>query len=133
MELPITALFVGLFGLVFIWHSLRVIGARREAGVSLGNGHDTASTLTKNIRVHGNFAEYIPLTLIMMAVMEIHGMRAEVLYTFGALILIGRILHAQGIQAGSARRVWGMQLTLWPLCIGALMLVYIWFVETWLF
>lgn len=50
------------------------------------------------IRAHGNFAEYVPLTLLLMALCELAGVGALWLHLGGGLLLVGRILHAIGIQ-----------------------------------
>ncbi len=50
------------------------------------------------IRAHGNFAEYVPLTLLLMALCELAGVGALWLHLGGVLLLAGRILHAIGIQ-----------------------------------
>jgi uncharacterized membrane protein YecN with MAPEG domain len=62
--MPITALFAGLLAPLYIVLALRVIGSRRSARVALGDGGDPA--LTRRMRVHANFAEYAPFTLLLM-------------------------------------------------------------------
>jgi uncharacterized membrane protein YecN with MAPEG domain len=54
------------------------------------------------IRAHGNFAEYVPLTLLLMALCELAGVGALWLHLGGGLLLAGRILHAIGIQIPKA-------------------------------
>lgn len=99
MELPITALCVGLVGL---W-----------AGRQLWRALPLAESM-----------HYIVLTVLMLAVMEWHGMKAVFLYSFVAVVIAGMIRSEEG-----ARRAW----IVWPLLLGSAILLYIWFVETWLF
>jgi uncharacterized membrane protein YecN with MAPEG domain len=66
--MPITALFAGLLAPLYIVLALRVIGLRRSAGVALGDGGDP--WLTRRMRVHANFAEYAPFTLLLMGLAE---------------------------------------------------------------
>ncbi len=54
------------------------------------------------IRAHGNFAEYVPLTLLLMALCELAGVDPFWLHLGGVLLLVGRILHAIGIQIPKA-------------------------------
>jgi len=54
------------------------------------------------IRAHGNFAEYVPLTLLLMALCELAGVGALWLHVGGLALLVGRILHAIGIQIPKA-------------------------------
>ena len=90
--------------------------------------------LQKVVRVHANAAEYIPVLCIIFVLLEYHGTRAEVLYVFGAVILLGRFLHQKALLKNNLRaRLWAMQLTIWPMAIGALILIYTWFVQTFLF
>ena len=61
----------------------------------MDGGHET---LEKAIRVHGNFAEYIPMALLMLGLYEINGADPSVLHVLGASLFIGRILHAVGLS-----------------------------------
>ncbi len=66
MVLPITAFYASLLGICYLYLSFLVIGARRRHQVGIGDGgHEDLSRLT---RAHGNFSEYVPITLIMIAV-----------------------------------------------------------------
>ena len=65
MVLPITAFYASLLGICYLYLSFLVIGARRRHQVGIGDGgHEDLSRLT---RAHGNFSEYVPITLIMIA------------------------------------------------------------------
>jgi len=63
--MAVTAFYASIAALFFVILSLRVIGQRRRAKVALGEGRDR--TLRRRLRVHGNFAEYVPLALVLMA------------------------------------------------------------------
>jgi len=94
--MPITALYAGLLALLGIVLSLRVIGARRDARVALGDGGD--KVLQRRIRVQANFVEYTPLALILIGLAE--GLRTDVwlLHGIGATLLAGRVVHAFGVS-----------------------------------
>ena len=66
--MPVTALYAALLAPLFILLAVRVIRSRREAKVAVGDGGDKA--LLRRMRVHANFAEYVPLALILMALAE---------------------------------------------------------------
>lgn len=95
----ITLLIASLHVLLYVALSLRVVLHRRAHKVGVGTGGD--AVLTRKVRVHANFAEYVPLALLMLALLELAGIRAALLWTFGIALLLGRVLHAVGL-GGSA-------------------------------
>lgn len=107
---PITSFFAGLLTLYFVRLAFDVIRLRKSNKVSLGAGG--VSELEKAIRAHGNFAEYVPLGLILMGLLESHRFHPIGLAVLGALLAVGRFLHAQGIKHMNLKnRVRGMVLT----------------------
>ncbi len=90
--LDVTAFFAGLMGLMLVILSVNVIVDRYRYRVSLGDGghKDTG----RKIRAQANFAEYVPLALILMGVAEIQGVSADFLKVMGWLLVAGRISHA---------------------------------------
>jgi len=93
--MPATALWAALLAPVLMWLSLRVIGQRRRGRVALGAGGDPA--LERAIRAQGNFAEYVPFALVLLALAEAGGTPALVIHPLGATLLAGRIAHGWGI------------------------------------
>ena len=71
MSVAVTGLYAGILGVVFFVLSMRAISNRVRAKVNLLDGGDEA--LTRAMRVHGNFAEYVPFTLLLMVLAEIQG------------------------------------------------------------
>ena len=63
----VTPLYAGALALLFIVLSWRVIQFRQR-GISLGDGGDPR--MLRLIRGHANFAEYVPLILLMMGFLE---------------------------------------------------------------
>jgi uncharacterized membrane protein YecN with MAPEG domain len=92
--LPVTALYAGLLGLYFVWLATRVIKARRVHRVALGTDH---RLVQRAARAHGNFAEYVPFALLMLALCEINGLPDWALHVLGVVLVAGRVLHATGI------------------------------------
>ena len=92
----ITAIYAALLGFLFIFLAVRVIGARRTARVGLGDGGDAA--LMRRMRVHGNFAEYTPMALVLLALAESLAAPGILLHLTGAMLLAGRAAHAWGVS-----------------------------------
>lgn len=92
----IAPLYIAIFSLMFTLLSFRVIRLRQTARVAIGDGGDKA--LRRAIRVHGNFAEYVPLALILIFAAESLGMSAVWVHGLCIALLIGRLLHAYGVS-----------------------------------
>jgi uncharacterized membrane protein YecN with MAPEG domain len=119
MNLEITALYAALLGLLFILLSANVSRYRFSGHVSLGDGNNPK--LAQAVRAHGNFAEYVPLALILIGLMEVAGAKPGILHAFGVALVVGRLLHAWGItqpnSAHGSRKI-GISLT-WLVIFGA--------------
>ena len=124
--MPITALYAGLLTPLFISLAIRVIRERRGAQVSVGHGDN--AWLLRKMRVHANFAEYVPLALLLMGLAESVKSDARLLHVAGIILVVGRIVHAIGLSRQPESiplRVIGMVATFTVLSLGALMcLVY---------
>lgn len=106
------SLYAGLLGLIFLFLSIRVIGGRRLARVGLGDGGDRV--LQRRMRAQANFAEYVPLVLLLMLLAELQGVSSWVLHGVGACLVLGRLVHALSISREpepSGGRVVGMAFT----------------------
>src|SRR3546814_2805078 len=79
----VTPLYAGLLGLWFFVLCMRVVVARGQLGINLGDGGN--ETMNRRIRGHANFVEYVPLCLLLIAILElshfsiylIHALRSE--------------------------------------------------------
>ena len=119
--LSITAFYAALLAVLFLFLSVRVIGLRRESRVEFGHGEDTE--LLRRMRVHANFAEYVPFTLLLMALAESMAPPHVLLHVAGLLLVAGRLLHAYGVSQSPPimrYRVYGMWLTFVALGLAAL-------------
>ncbi|WJG08004.1 MAPEG family protein [Aliiglaciecola sp. LCG003] len=122
MSTPITAFYAGLMGITFLYLSILVIKQRRGLKVSLGDGGD--SHFQGVIRAHGNFAEYVPLILILLLIAEQNSVNYILLHAVGTALLIGRIIHAYGLRhhvGVSWQRMWGTVLTFAALLTAAVL------------
>ena len=95
----ITLLIVSLHVLLYLLLSLRVVLQRKSSRIGVGTGGDTALTL--RVRVHANFAEYVPLALLLLALLELAGTPSGLLWAFGLGLLLARVLHALGLARAS--------------------------------
>lgn len=112
MAVAITALYAGLSGVLMIVLAGFVVRGRRSAQIGIGSGGD--ERLARAVRVHGNFAEYVPVALLLLLVAELGGANALWLHVNGIGLVAGRVLHAFGLGRHSGRsfgRFWGTVLT----------------------
>lgn len=92
----ITAFYASLLAIAYVALSYNVTRYRRHQKVAImDQGGD--ETLRRVIRAHGNFAEYVPFLLLMMALYELLQGSAWVLHILGIAIIISRALHAWSI------------------------------------
>ena len=97
--LPITALFAILLTLIGSYLAFRAGSLRGREKISIGDGGN--EQLLLEMRRHGNFSEFVPLALILMAIVELNGGNAALLYGCGALLVVARILHPIGLKPGA--------------------------------
>ncbi len=88
--------------LIPIWLVLwiRVTKVRSTIGCSIGDAGDMK--LLQKIRQHGNYIEWVPLTLVLMILAEAQGTHALWLHIAGALLVIGRLAHPFGLKIENA-------------------------------
>ncbi|MBU2866948.1 MAPEG family protein [Pacificibacter marinus] len=94
--LPITSIFACLATMMYIVLAFRIIAIRRAKRISLGDGADPR--LETRIRQHGNFNEYVPLTLILMGLAELQGAPTLLMIALGLALLASRIAHVVGLE-----------------------------------
>jgi uncharacterized protein len=94
--MPITSTYAAILSLLYVFLSVRVVGLRRATGVGLTDGGN--KLLLRRIRVHANFAEYVPLAVILMILAESLRGPAMVLHLVGIMLTAGRIVHAYGLS-----------------------------------
>ena len=83
-----------LLGLLAATQALNVSRLRRRKKVSLGDGGD--AQLLAAIRAFGNFMEFVPFCLVLIAMLEDH-YGARTIATLSVGLLAGRVLHAGGM------------------------------------
>lgn len=91
-----TPLWAALLALLYLLLAFQVIRNRYRSRTALGSGGDPG--LERAIRAHANFAEYVPLALLLLAMAELQGGASWLLHLLGVVLLAGRMLHAFGIS-----------------------------------
>lgn len=99
----ITAHYAAFLGLLFLVLSIWVVKARGLYRVGIGDGGEPALML--RIRGHANFAEYVPLALILIAFNELAGVPGWGIHALGAVLLLARIAHPIGMASSSQSRL----------------------------
>ena len=108
----ITLLFASLHAVLLLALIAPISRHRHQHGIGLGSGGDPV--LARKIRAHANFVEFVPMALLLLALLELSGLRAAWLWGFGTALLLARVMHAIGLSrhAGySIGRFWGTVLT----------------------
>jgi uncharacterized membrane protein YecN with MAPEG domain len=121
----VTPLYAGLLAFWFLLLTLRVVQERHDTKVSLGDGGNP--TLQRRIRGHANFAEYVPLALLLLAILELSRFSLYVIHALGLMLLLGRLLHGYAFAFRTQFRFgtfWGVLLTVLVLAIEALLCLY---------
>jgi len=115
---PITAIAAVALSVLYIRLAFGVIALRRRRQVRLGTGQH--QDLEAAVRAHANFAEYVPITLLLLAVAEINHGAWPITLLSAALLVVGRVTHAAALARDSIpMRVRGMQATFFAIGAGA--------------
>jgi uncharacterized membrane protein YecN with MAPEG domain len=120
----VTPLYAGLLTLLYLVLIFQVIRFRQQ-GISLGDGGDPK--MLRVIRGHANFAEHIPLALLLMLLMELSQFSSYLLHALGIALVVSRALHAYALsftQRFRFGRVWGAGITFAVLAIEAGCCIY---------
>lgn len=122
--LPVASFYAAFFALLLLALSIQVIRARIACRVAIGLGEDIR--LLRASRAQGNFVEYAPMILILLALLELSGAGPFQLHALGGLALAGRVAHAMGISREPENlklRQVGMALTFTVLGLAPLLLL----------
>jgi hypothetical protein len=92
----ITALYAAICGLLLVFMAVRVSFTRGKEKVDLGDGGKDA--MLRAMRIHGNAAEYIPISLILLFFLEMQGSAHWFLHVCGIVLVVSRLLHMQGLM-----------------------------------
>jgi len=103
MILQTTLCLAAAAALINLWLGTRIGKLRHSLGVSVGDGGHEA--ITRRMRAQLNFAENVPVILILIGLVELTGKGGLWLAPVGAVFMAGRVLHGLGMDGGSLQ--WG--------------------------
>jgi uncharacterized membrane protein YecN with MAPEG domain len=128
----VTPLYAGLLALWFVVLSVRVVNVRRR-GISFGDNGDVK--ITRLVRAQANFAEYVPLALLLMGFLEASRYSIYLLHGLGIALLVARLFHGLALSFSwqiRFGRVAGAALTFAVLLIEAVLCLYQGFRGQWI-
>lgn len=121
----VTILYAGLFGLLLLVLSLNIF--REYIRVAINAVSRNEELWRRAERAQHSFVEFVPMCLILMFLIEVHGAPTPVLHCLGIMLLTARILHAYGVgkdSAANVMRIIGTQTTYLTLMISSLAAIY---------
>lgn len=98
----ITALYAGLLGLMSIGIAVAVGRVRGSTGISIGDGGNLE--LIAAMRRHANFVEFVPLSLILIGLLELNGVGSTAIHALGAGLVFARLCHAVGFRTDDSMK-----------------------------
>jgi uncharacterized membrane protein YecN with MAPEG domain len=116
--------YASLLALLYFVLAVRVIRMRRKERIAIGDRGN--ARLQRAMRVHANFAEYVPLALILFTFVELQQSPRLLVHGFGLALLVGRLIHAYGVSQEKEDyriRTAGMFLTFGPMLVAAARLI----------
>jgi len=99
MPFPVTLLYGGLTALLVTVLGGNVTRLRRRHRVPVDR--PIPEELVRPVRAHANAAEWVPLGLLLLLLLEGSGVRSLALHLLGGFFLLGRVLHAVGVYSRS--------------------------------
>lgn len=121
----IVPIYAAILALIFVALSVQTLRLRRKLKIAIGDAGNEA--MLRAMRVHANFAEYVPLCLLLLMLAEMQGAHHYLLHILCFCLLIGRLSHAFGVNQALEKykyRVFGMVMTLNVLVISAIYLLF---------
>lgn len=94
--MTIIPLYAAGLAVMYVVLALRIVVIRRGERISLGWGKN--DILQRRVRIHGNFAEYVPFALLLLAMAEIRGAAPFYLHALAGLLVVARLGHAYALS-----------------------------------
>jgi len=93
MNVHVTLLYGGLTALLLVVLGANVSLARLRHKARFGT---VPGELMREIRAHGNAAEWAPVGIVLLALVELSGTSSFWLHLLGGSLFLGRVVHAAG-------------------------------------
>jgi hypothetical protein len=123
----VLSLYTALLVLLFVVLSIRTLRLRGRLRIALGDAGN--EEMLRAMRVHSNFAEYVPLSLIALYLAVSQGAAEWIIHALCLCLLLGRLSHAYGVsqvRENLSFRVAGMAMTFITLVSASVYLLYSW-------
>lgn len=98
MLLQTTLCLAAAAAIINIWLSQRISQLRHRHKISIGTGGN--EMIERRMRAQLNFAENVPVVLILIAIIEMTGKAGLWLAPAGAVFMLGRVFHGLGMDGG---------------------------------
>jgi len=102
MILQTTLSLAAAAAIINLWLGIRIGQLRHQHGVSIGDGGN--EQLQRRMRAQLNFAEHVPVVLVLLGLIEATGKGGQWLAPVGAVYMLGRVAHALGMDGGSLEK-----------------------------
>lgn len=105
-QLPVTLATASVLGIFYVVLSAAVSGERGRSKIGLGTGGEMsaalgsehkASRLLIAVRRHGHFSEYVPLSLILLLLLELRGASRPWLLGLAGALVLARLMITAGL------------------------------------
>ena len=119
-------IYASLLAILFVALSVRTLRLRRSLKIAIGDARD--QRMLRAMRVHSNFAEYVPFALFLLYLVQTSGAPSWLIHGLGLCLLFGRISHAFGVSRQKEPyqyRVAGMALTFTVLLVSSAYLLFV--------
>lgn len=124
----VTGLYAAALAILFVALSVSALRMRRKLRIRLGDAGDP--NMLRAMRVHANFAEYVPICLGLIFLAEVQAAPIWLIHCLGISLLTARLSHAYGlkqVEEETKFRVFGVALTLTTLLTSSSFLIVIHF------
>lgn len=122
----ITPIYIALLAILFLFLSFKTIQVRKRLQIGVGAGDNPE--LLRAMRVHANFSEYVPISLLLILSVELLKGHFIFVNCLGTALLIGRVFHAYGVSQAKENlkfRVSGMLLTFSTMLLSIVSILYL--------
>ena len=119
--MTIVPIYAALLAILFVFLSYKVGQARKKEKVLMGTGGN--SVVERAMRVQANFAEYTPITLLLLFFLEMNKTDIYFIHFLCLSFSIGRVIHAYGFSQENENlryRMFGMIATIGVIVVSSI-------------
>ncbi len=110
--MSVISIYLPIFGILFLVLSIRAALTRRRLQIAVGD--DGNIEMKRAMRVHANFIEYVPISVLLIYFLEQATGGVVWAHVLCLALVVGRVSHAYGVSQVKENlrfRVAGMALT----------------------